>query len=83
MPEAWLTALCTLLFMSETAGSLYTEELFSMGWQRARQCVGSGALHLHSNLFHLQKRKKKLVSMQQPEFYKTEEEEQHRESDCI
>lgn len=29
------------------------------------------------------KKKKKLVPMQQPEFYKTGEEEQHRESECI
>lgn len=30
-----------------------------MGWQRALQCGGSGALHLHGDMFHLQKKEKK------------------------
>ena len=46
--------------MSETAGGLYTEELFSMGvWMgESKQAAGSGAHYLHGNLYHWEKKKK-------------------------
>lgn len=44
--------------MSETAGGLYTEELFSMGvWMgESEQVAGSGAHYLHGNLYHWEKK---------------------------
>lgn len=52
MPEGSLRALRILLFMSETAGGSYTEDLFSMGvWMGEwKQAAGSGAHYLHGNL---------------------------------
>lgn len=56
--------------MSETAGGLYTEELFSMGvWMgERRQAAGSGAHYLHGNLYHWGEEKKSF-SVRQAQFY--------------
>lgn len=66
--------------MSETAGSLYTEELFSMGvWMGERkQAAGSGAHYLHGNLYHSEE--KKSFSVRQAQFYNTEEELQYTQT---